>query len=591
MFTAIALQLGRNKDDSHQVRQEIVNFMTHNPACDAGVNDGSIVAEYGSYDNYLRRMALSSTWGDGLVLAAAVQLYQRPITIVPQDGRTFNIDGPSLPPSAVSMYLGYTGSDFSKTNNHYISLKPMPEKVCNEDPQVTASFTTASDFVSVNGDLDLLAKALQKNSSAVKTKGTKSSGTDFVSKRKREFPWIIPNGDGDGGALCKTCSTFYSNRPLPRNSDGLFIIKSFNNWKKSTGSESKNNKLLKHELSDTHTTAATLTGEQTTMSKQGRTVYSMVKHQSATEKLTNLERMIDFTDAAYFLFKQEIPHTTNYEALLALVARLDGSHNVQNFMDSSPQNATYQSYATATELLQAVTNWLQSGIVETLQKSPFLAIMGDESTDIRTRTELSVCFRYISDGRPVETFFCLHQLRSTDSSTISNAILNLVKEHRIPLCNIYWIAFDGAANMSGRKNGVQAMLKKEMPNAHYIHCRSHLLNLAAANVANDFKPLRALFSAFNSLWKFFHNSPKKHGGLDDIQKVLDDPVLQLVRAGDTRWTSNYRAVKAIRVTLRAIVYALQEIHASSGAYRCDCVSVTLCDCLYITCISNSNSPG
>ena len=121
-----------------------------------------------------------------------------------------------------------------------------------------------------------------------------------------------------------------------------------------------------------------------------------------------------------------------------------------------------------------------------------------------------------------------------------------------------------AQQTSGRKNGVQAILKKEMTNAHYIHCRNHLLNLAAANVANDFKPLRALFSSFNSLWKFFHNSPKKRGDLDEVNSILDDPVLQLVRAGDTRWTSNYRAVRAIRVTLRAIVYTLQEIHASSG---------------------------
>ena len=119
------------------------------------------------------------------------------------------------------------------------------------------------------------------------------------------------------------------------------------------------------------------------------------------------------------------------------------------------------------------------------------------------------------------------------------------------------------------------MQRNVMPNAHYIHCRSHLLNLAAANVANDFKPLRALFSTFNSMWKFFHNSPKKHGDLDEIQKVLDNPVLQLVRAGDTRWTSNYRAVSAIRVTLRAIVYELQEIHASSGVYTCECDSMRL----------------
>ena len=70
-------------------------------------------------------------------------------------------------------------------------------------------------------------------------------------------------------------------------------------------------------------------------------------------------------------------------------------------MDASPQNASYQSCSTATELLKAVSDWLKGGIAETIRDSPFIAIMGDESTDIRTRTELSVCFRSDGYGGPL----------------------------------------------------------------------------------------------------------------------------------------------------------------------------------------------
>ena len=111
---------------------------------------------------------------------------------------------------------------------------------------------------------------------------------------------------------------------------------------------------------------------------------------------------------------------------------------------------------------------------------------------------------------------------------------------------------------------MQAQLKEHLPNSHYVHCRSHLLNLAAANVASGFKPLKALFSAFNSLWNFFHNSPKRQNKLAEVQSILNDPVLELVRSGDTRWTSNYRSVKAICTCLRAIVFTLQEMHISAA---------------------------
>ena len=127
------------------------------------------------------------------------------------------------------------------------------------------------------------------------------------------------------------------------------------------------------------------------------------------------------------------------------------------------------------------------------------------------------------------------------------------------------MAFDGASNMSGKKNGVQALLMRNgVLNGCYIHCRSHLLHLAAANIANGIKSLRALLSTFNSTWKFFKSSPKQHNKLVEMRKILDDPQLELVSAGDTRWTSHYRAVKAIRLNLPALVMTLQDIHCGAG---------------------------
>ena len=49
-----------------------------------------------------------------------------------------------------------------------------------------------------------------------------------------------------------------------------------------------------------------------------------------------------------------------------------------------------------------------------------------------------------------------------------------------------------------------------------------------------------------------------------MRKILDDPELELVRSGDTRWTSNYRAVTAIRVNLQSLVLILQNIHSEFG---------------------------
>lgn len=387
--------------------------------------------------------------------------------------------------------------------------------------------------------------------------------SDLFVKRKRDYAWLVT--DGSNGAFCSASRQYYWDRPLPKGSDGTSVVKAFNNWNKSTGQSPKDNKLLKYELSDGHARALTVLDETKRMRKEGCTVYSMLHAHNDFEKSTNLDRVMDYIDAAYFLLKNEIAHTTNYENLLSLVARLDYSGTIKRFMDKSPDNATYVSRTPATEYLEAVATWVRSEKLAVLKASPVIAIMGDESTDLRMRTELSICFRYLTpNGDAEEMFYQLTTLTGTDTTTITGEILKLLAASEIPVEKIFWIAFDGAANMSGRKTGVQAQLNKTLVNANYIHCRSHLLNLAAANVAEKMKSWKVLFSAFNSLWKVRHQSPKCHNKFVAVQQIMQDSTLELVRVGDNRWTSNYRAVTAIVKHLRAIVVTLQELHADSG---------------------------
>jgi len=60
------------------------------------------------------------------------------------------------------------------------------------------------------------------------------------------------------------------------------------------------------------------------------------------------------------------------------------------------------------------------------------------------------------------------------------------------------MGFNGSANICGITNGFQTKLNKELLlKTSCVHCRSHLLNLAAANVAREVKLLQGSFSAFN----------------------------------------------------------------------------------------------
>ena len=68
--------------------------------------------------------------------------------------------------------------------------------------------------------------------------------------------------------------------------------------------------------------------------------------------------------------------------------------------------------------------------------------------------------------------------------------------------HIVGCSFDGAANMSGQDNGLQAQLKKDNANVQYIHCCAHALNLVMTNctecckVAKDFLGLLQTTAVF-----------------------------------------------------------------------------------------------
>lgn len=129
----------------------------------------------------------------------------------------------------------------------------------------------------------------------------------------------------------------------------------------------------------------------------------------------------------------------------------------------------------------------------------------------------------------------------TTAETVTSSIISMLESRGIDFSKIVWIAFDGASNMSGHRSGVQARLRElKCEEATYVHCRSHLLQLACVYASEKLQLLKQLFSSLNSLWRLFSLSPKRTYVLREVQEALQEPNMSLVRAGDTRWTSHYR---------------------------------------------------
>ena len=98
----------------------------------------------------------------------------------------------------------------------------------------------------------------------------------------------------------------------------------------------------------------------------------------------------------------------------------------------------------------------------------------------------------------------------------------------------------------------------------YVHCRCHQLQLAAVYAAKEHSEVQRVLGTLLTMWKVFHSSPKKAETLIEIQAVLNSPELKMHKPSDTRWLVKERCVRAVRLTLRALVETFEKVYNDSG---------------------------
>ena len=179
--------------------------------------------------------------------------------------------------------------------------------------------------------------------------------------------------------------------------------------------------------------------------------------------------------------KHHIPHTTTFEALIALQIE-NGDIKLQAHCERRPRNA---SYATIVELFASISKTLESNLLSSFKASPYYSLMADESTDVASQEELSVCARWLQHGRPVEHFLGIVPAKETNAEAISGYLSSFLKSRSISFVKMRGLGFDGANTMSGHRSGVQTRLRLLAPSALYVHCRCHKLQLAAVSAAQE----------------------------------------------------------------------------------------------------------
>ena len=125
--------------------------------------------------------------------------------------------------------------------------------------------------------------------------------------------------------------------------------------------------------------------------------------------------------------------------------------------------------------------------------------------------------------------------------------------------------------MRGVRNGVQALMKKEVDSCLYVHCFAHSLNLCIQDVVRKCDLLGNCIEFNFHLVQLIRFSPKRLNLFESFRSEIslgDDSVLpsSLRPLFPTRWTVRHSAIDSILKNYQALLSALQVIQQGHDEY-------------------------
>lgn len=124
--------------------------------------------------------------------------------------------------------------------------------------------------------------------------------------------------------------------------------------------------------------------------------------------------------------------------------------------------------------------------------------------------------------------------------------------------------YDGASVMSGCFTGVHTRIQSIVPQAIYIHCYAHRLNLCLVHTLNSVSAISKFFQTVQGIYKFIMNSQNRYELYVEVQKQKKKlEIINLERLVETLWVYWYKSLKKINIRFKEIREVLN-VSSSNG---------------------------
>jgi len=147
-------------------------------------------------------------------------------------------------------------------------------------------------------------------------------------------------------------------------------------------------------------------------------------------------------------------------------------------------------------------------------------------------------------------------MTKSTAQSLSDEIIKILSVNKLDINKCVAECYDGASVMSGCFTGVQTRIQSIVPQAIYIHCYAHRLNLCLVHTLNSISGISEFFQTVQGIYKFIMNSQNRYELYVEIQKQKKQEIIHLERLVETRWAYWYKSLKKVNIRFKEICEVL-----------------------------------
>ena len=208
-------------------------------------------------------------------------------------------------------------------------------------------------------------------------------------------------------------------------------------------------------------------------------------------------------------------------------------------------------------------------VVSNMKLSGVCSLINDGTQDLSRLEASCLLIRYIENvdstrPRPVERLVGVFTTGSTSGQTICDKVMEHLTDINLPVANIIGQSYDGAGNMAGKYQGLQAKIRELQPKALYVWCSAHRLNLVVEDVVGCCTEVNNAIGILQELFNFF-GTHRRHEVLMDLQKESRyKRTLKRVSKTTRTWRSAEDGCTTFLECFDTIVAALQQLQQKNS---------------------------